>query len=89
MSWRLILPGLLFMGVVVSALAVVSSKHQSRMLFMELQVELRLRDELNIEWGQLQLEQSTWATHGRIEEEAAQRLNMRLPDTRSTIILLE
>lgn len=75
--------------VVISAQAVIYSKHQSRLLFTALQAELRLRDELNIEWGQLQLEQSTWATHGRIEEVAGSRLNMRLPNTRSTVILLE
>ncbi|EHQ51402.1 cell division protein FtsL [Ectothiorhodospira sp. PHS-1] len=89
MNRRLLLLALLFLAVVASALAVVHSKHQSRVLFIDLQAELRLRDELNIEWGQLQLEQSTWATHGRIEDEAGSRLNMRLPDARSTVILLE
>lgn len=89
MNWQLAGIGILFVAVMASALAVIHSKHQSRLLFMELQREVNLRDELNIEWGQLQLEQSTWATHGRIEEEASQRLDMRLPDSRATVILLE
>ncbi|MCG5515085.1 MULTISPECIES: cell division protein FtsL [Ectothiorhodospira] len=89
MNWQLTGLAILFVAVMASALAVIHSKHQSRVLFMEWQREVNLRDELNVEWGQLQLEQSTWATHGRIEEAASQRLDMRLPDSRTTVILLE
>lgn len=89
MSVRPWLVGLLFVLVMSSALGVVYSRHQSRVLFMELQQVLERRDELNVEWGRLQLEQSTWATHGRIEREARTRLGMRMPDARSTVILLE
>lgn len=53
---------------VISALAIVYTKHESRRLFVELEGLTTERDELNIEWGQLQIEQSTYATHGRIEQ---------------------
>lgn len=89
MNPRLLGLGVLFLVVLMSALGVVYGKHHSRSLFMDLQVENAERDRLNVEWGQLQLEQSTWATHGRIEEMARDRLDMTLPDARSTVILLE
>lgn len=89
MNVRILGMGVLFLAVLASALGVVYSKHHSRGLFMALQAEIDARDALNVEWGQLQLEQSTWATHGRIEEVARGRLQMTLPDARSTVILLE
>ncbi|HDP89520.1 MAG TPA: cell division protein FtsL [Thioalkalivibrio sp.] len=79
MTWRVALPGLLAVLVLVTAVGVVVSKHQSRKLFVELERLNAERDELNIDWGRLQLEQSTWSTHGRIEQVAHERLNMRLP----------
>ena len=65
---------------VMSALALVYTKHESRKLFVELEALTNERDELNIEWGQLQIEQSTWATHGRIEQVAADKLSLVRPD---------
>ena len=56
---------------VMSAMALVYTKHEARKLFVELETLTHERDELNIEWGQLQIEQSTWATHARIEQVAA------------------
>lgn len=70
---------LLFAILVASALALVSSQHKARKLYVELQKQQELAKQLAIEWGQLQLEQSTWAMHGRIEKIATQKLNMRAP----------
>lgn len=64
---------------VVTALAIVYTKHESRRLFVELEALTSERDRLNIEWGQLQIEQSTWATHGRIEQVAADDLSLLRP----------
>ena len=64
---------------VVSALALVYTKHESRKLFVELEQLATERDELNIEWGQLQIEQSTWATHARIERVALEELALKRP----------
>ena len=65
---------------VVSAVAIIYTKHESRKLFVELQQLTTQRDELNIEWGQLQIEQSTWATHARIERVATDTLGLARPD---------
>ena len=64
---------------VMSALALVYTKHDSRRLFVELETLTQERDELNIEWGQLQIEQSTWATHARIEQVATDDLALVRP----------
>lgn len=70
----------LTLAITVSALGVVYSQHRSRGLFVELQQLERERAALDTEWGRLELEQSTWATQGRIERIARERLDMRLPD---------
>ena len=70
---------LLLAVLVVCALALVSSQHKARKLFVELQKQQELAKQLDVEWGQLQLEQSTWAMHGRVEKIAIQKLNMRVP----------
>ena len=66
--------------VLTSSLGVVYAKHQSRKLFVELDTLQKQRDEMNVEWGRLQLELSTLATHSRIEETAKQRLKMVTPE---------
>ena len=65
--------------LVVCALSVVTSQHRARKLYVELQREQELAKQLEIEWGQLQLEQGTWAMHARIEKIASGRLLMRVP----------
>jgi len=64
---------------VMSAMALVYTKHESRKLFVELEALTHERDQLNIEWGQLQIEQSTWATHARIEQVATDDLALVRP----------
>lgn len=71
---------LLMVIAVVCALGVVTSQHKARKLFVDLQQELTLAKQMEIEWGQLQLEQSTWAMHARIEKIASSHLQMRVPD---------
>ena len=71
---------LILLGIlVVCALSVVTSQHKARKLYVELQKEQELAKQFEVEWGQLQLEQSTWAMHARIEKIAAGRLMMRVP----------
>ena len=64
---------------VACALSVVTSQHKARKLYVELQKEQETAGKLEIEWGQLQLEQSTWAMHARIEKIAGGQLMMRVP----------
>ena len=62
--------------VVVTSVSVVYSKHQARKLFVELQALGNDRDNMDIEWGQLQLEQSTLSTQARVELKARDQLGM-------------
>jgi cell division protein FtsL len=75
----LLLGAALTAGVVGSAVAAVDARHQARQLFIELQALNRARDELNIEWRQLQIERSTWAAHARVEQLAREKLEMAVP----------
>ncbi|VAW61121.1 Cell division protein FtsL [hydrothermal vent metagenome] len=70
---------ILILAVMGSSVAVIYSKHQTRKLFVTLQKLHKQTDELNVEWGQLQLEQGAWSSHGRIEKIARKKLNMKLP----------
>jgi cell division protein FtsL len=72
---------------VMSAMALVYTKHESRKLFVELEQLSHERDELNIEWGQLQIEQSTWAQHARIEQVATDDLALVRPDTAEIFVI--
>lgn len=77
----------LVIAVFMSAVKVVVSQHQARKIFGELQKLEMTRDDLNEEWGRLQLEQSTWATDDRIELIARSQLNMVNPDPESIALL--
>ena len=72
---------------VMSAMAIVYTKHESRKLFVELEALTDERDRLNIEWGQLQIEQSTWATHARIERVAAEELSLVRPKSTEIYVI--
>jgi cell division protein FtsL len=72
---------------VVSALALIKTKHEARKLFIQLESLTDERDRLNIEWGQLQIEQSTWATHARIEQVAAEDLSLVRPDANDIFVI--
>jgi cell division protein FtsL len=65
--------------LLASGVGVVWSKHEARTLFIELQGLKGERDALDIEWGQLKLEQSAWAMHGRVEQTARNALRMVIP----------
>ena len=72
---------ILVLIAVICAVGVVTSQHKGRKLFTELQQEQALAKQLDVEWGQLQLEQSTWAMHARIEKVATNLLEMQVPDS--------
>lgn len=70
---------LLLSLAIACALGVVTSQHKARKLFVELQKEQELARQMEVEWGQLQLEQSTWAMPTRVEKIASRQLQMQLP----------
>jgi len=70
---------LLWACLLLSAIAVIWSRHETRTLFIQMQALTAERDALEIEWGQLKLEQSAWSTHGRVEQTARVGLRMVIP----------
>ena len=65
--------------VMSTAVGCIYSKHQSRKLFVELQSLMTERDRLVVDWGRLQIEQSTWSTHSRVESLARGQMKMHTP----------
>jgi len=79
---------LLLLGVLmVCALGLITSQHKARKLFSELEREQVRARELDVVYGQLQLEASTWGLHSRVEKIAGAALNMRAPDPRRVRIV--
>ena len=70
----------LLLAILVCSLGVVTSQHKARSLFQAMEAEQERARQLEIEFGQLQLELSTWATSPRIEKIAREKLKMRIPD---------
>ena len=83
----LIVVALLFSMVLGSAILLIYSKHLSRKVFVELQQLNYQVDALNTEWSQLQLEQSAWSGHGRIERIARNRLSMVMPESSDVVFV--
>ena len=78
---------LLVVADVASAIGIVFARHEHRQAFVELTRLERARDELNIEFGRLQLEQATWAESNRIDQVARTRLGMVFPETRDIVVV--
>ena len=86
-AMKLVITLFLVFAVLSSAVYVVRMQHESRKVFMEIQQLKKSRDQLNEEWGRLQLEQSTWALDDRIERMAKDELDMLEPDNGSLVFL--
>ncbi len=87
MSFLRLLLTVLVVANVASALAVVQARHEHRQLFVQLNRLQATRDELNIEFGRLQLEQATWAESNRIDQVARDRLGMKFPEGAETVVI--
>lgn len=70
-----------------SAVAKVYTVHAGRAAFTDLQHQYAERDAMNIEWGQLQIEEAAWSTHSRLESVAVSQLSMRLPEADEVVIV--
>ncbi|MCU7941185.1 MAG: cell division protein FtsL [Candidatus Thiodiazotropha sp. (ex Cardiolucina cf. quadrata)] len=82
-----ILFAILMAAVLASAIAVVYSKYLSRKHFVVLQELQAERERIGIEWGRLQLEESTLATHSEVEKRARDRLKMHLPQFDEVVVI--
>ena len=78
---------LLLVVAVICALSVVTSQHKARRLFQALESEQERADHLDVEFDQLQLELSTWATSPRIEKIAREKLKMRTPEAAKIVVV--
>ncbi len=84
--WRIALLSVL---VFMSAIAVVYHKHKSRLLFTQLQTLNQEIESLQVEWGQLLLEQGTWSSDARVERIAREQLQMALPEPNTVVVIEE
>jgi cell division protein FtsL len=74
------LNAILLVVVILCALSLVTSRHQARKLFVDLEREQARSRAYEVEYGQLQIEQSTWAMPARVEKVARDQLRMQMPD---------
>ncbi|MFI4968772.1 MAG: cell division protein FtsL [Lysobacterales bacterium] len=84
---RMLAFSILLLGVIASAIGVVQARQQSRLAFVELTRLGNERDDLNFEFGRLQIEQATWAENNRIEQIARGRLGMVSPSAAATVVI--
>lgn len=80
MNMRAVLLFVLIVAAIVSAIGVVQVRHEGRQRYIELRSLHAERDELNVEYGRMQLEQATWAEMSRIERVAREELGLVRPD---------
>ncbi len=80
---------LLWLAVLVSALAVVRTSHLTRLKINQLEVLRREASQLHVQWGQYLLEQSAWSAYGRIEKEATEKLHMIVPRGEQLVMVSE
>ena len=78
---------MLLVASIATAIGVVYARHQHRLLFVELSRLEKARDELNIEFGRLQLEQATVAESNRIDQVARLRLGMKFPEVGDVVVV--
>lgn len=76
-------------GVVASGIWIVEVEHRSRQLFIENEALNRELDRLQTDWGRLQIEQGTYATHSRIEALVRQRLQLTVPNGDQLVVVVE
>ena len=87
MSLRAFVIAVLVAAILASGIAVVYARQQHRQAYVELNRLLRQRDEINLEFSRLQLEQATWSETNRIEQVASQRLGMVSPQGNDVVVL--
>jgi cell division protein FtsL len=79
----------ILLAVLIScAMAVVTSQHQARKAFIDLQTEKDREAKLDQEWRELQIESQTLGQHRRIEQKASRELGMTLPDPKKTVMVV-
>lgn len=80
-----LLLGLLFLAAICS----IYTRHQHRVEYVRFTSAVKERDELNIEWNQLLVEESLWSFPHRVEKDATRSLSMKVPDAKEIVLLGE
>ena len=83
-NWTLFI---MLLAVMVSAMAIVLVSFESRLAFQELQQQLEFKNDMEVKWGQLLIEQSTFGVDDRIERKASEELGMKVPDWSSIVVV--
>lgn len=78
-AWRVGFVGFLLVLLLASAMAVIYSKYQSRLLFIDIQRQKKILEKSEVEWGQLQLEEMTLTEQNQIERNAVDKLKLVMP----------
>ncbi len=84
-SPALLLVLFLWVSVLLTAIGVIYSTHDTRLKVNELSVLRHQKDDLQVMWGQYLLEESTWASYGRVEKIATEKLLMQVPSNQQII----
>ena len=88
-SQQSLLVSTLVITIFISAVGVIYDQAMNRILFSQLQSLEKSRDNLSMEWGQLLLEQSTWATQARVQDIAQNDLSMYFPNQKNVVVVNE
>ena len=87
MRLSVFLLAVLVLATIATAVGVAHARQQHRLAYAEFNRLLEERDELNIEFSRLQLEQATWSEPNRIEQVATERLGMQFPEAADVVVL--
>jgi cell division protein FtsL len=77
----------LISAIMLSAIAIVLVSFESRLAFQDLQQQLEMKNDMEVKWGQLLIEQSTFGVDDRIERKASQELGMKVPDWSNVVVV--
>ena len=77
----------LLFALLVSSLSVIYVTNEDRLSYSQLEQLEQQKHQLQLEWGQLLLEQASLATPSRVEALAVEKLQMQLPTDKDTYIL--
>jgi cell division protein FtsL len=86
-SFEIVIAVVLAVAVVVSGLWLVEAKHEARQLFAELEELKREQDRLQVDWGRLQIEESTFGTQSRIESLALEEIDLGMPRNDQIVVV--
>lgn len=75
------------LAVMVTAIAIVLVSFESRLAFQDLQQQLEMKNDMEVKWGQLLIEQSTFGVDDRIERKASEELGMKVPDWTNVVVV--